>query len=154
MRNSIFTTEYLAATQSVASSIVPVVLGSSGAGNNPFSINLSANSRIAWEVIAIFRIGATGGFRFLADGPAAPAIYNASYEVIEVTTPEAFVAAQVAEADFVADPAISGDYQLQVRGTFVNGATPGLFSFKFAQSTIDPSAIMIRAGAMFRVWQF
>jgi hypothetical protein len=151
--------ECLRTSQAVASSIVPVTVGISGLNNLPFSINLLANARIAWEVIGLFTLGATGGFRFLANGPAAPSTYNAQYNINDLSsaTPAVggrFVNGQVAEADFANASAVATTYQLEAKGSFLNGATAGAFAFQFAQNTSDALAITMLAGMTFKVWQF
>lgn len=154
MRPFIATTEILLANQAVASSIVPVTVGSSGVGNNPFQIALRAGDRIAWEVIALFTLGATGGFRFLADAPAVVTTYNMQAQVVDLTTPATFNFGQVAEAAVANASAVAGTYNLRARGSVVNGATAGVFAFQFAQNTSDVLPITVLAGAIFRVWQF
>lgn len=151
--------EYLRTNQAVASSIVPVVLGVSGANNVAFTLNLRANDRIMWEVKALFTLGATGGFRFLADGPAAPTTFNASYVVNSLSSAapavgERLLDGQTAEADFANASAVAATYQLFAYGTFLNGANAGAFAFKFAQNTSDVLPITVLAGATFSVWQF
>src|SRR5688500_20278030 len=128
MRPAIFSMEILRTSQAVASAIIPVTAGISGANNLPFSIELRANDRIRWEVIGLFTLGATGGFRFLANGPAAPTTYNAQYNINDLSsaTPAVgarFVSGQIAEADFANASAVATTYQLQAHGTFLNGAT-------------------------------
>ncbi len=151
--------EYLRTNQPVASSIVPVTLGVSGNNNIPFALTLRANDRIMWEVRALFTLGATGGFRFVANGPAAPTTYNASYVVNSTSSAapavgERLLNAQTAEADFANASAVATTYQLFAYGTFLNGATAGSFAFQFAQNTSDALPITLLAGATFLVWQF
>lgn len=158
MRPAIYTMEYLRTSQPVASSIAPVTAGSSGTDNVPFSVALRAGDRIAWEIVALFTLGATGGFRFLANGPAAPVIYNAQYNINDLSsaTPAVggrFVNGQVAEADFANASAVATTYQLRAAGILINGVNAGTFAFQFAQNTSDALAITLLAGATFKVWQ-
>jgi hypothetical protein len=159
MGPAIFSVVALRTSQPIASAIIPVTAGISGANNLPFSIVLRANDRIRWEVIGLFTLGATGGFRFLANGPAAPTTYNAQYNIDDLSsaTPAVggrFVNGQVAEADFANASAVATTYQLKAHGTFLNGANAGTFAFQFAQNTSDALPITLLAGATFAVWQF
>lgn len=159
MRPVLPSIEILQTSQAVASSIVPVTMGASGANNVPFSINLRANDRIRWEIMALFTLGATGGFRFVANGPAAPTTYNASYVVNSTSSAapavgERLLGAQTAEADFANASAVAATYQLFAYGTFLNGANAGAFAIQFAQNTSDVLPITLLAGATFSVWQF
>lgn len=159
MRPALFSMEVLQTGQAVASSIVPVTAGISGANNLPFAVTLRANDRIRWEVIALFTLGATGGFRFVANGPAAPTTYNALFDVVDLATATPAAAGRfsggiIAEADFANASAVATTYQLKARGSFLNGANAGTFAFQFAQNTSDVLPITLLAGATFAVWQF
>lgn len=151
--------EYLRTNQPVASSIVPITVGSTGTNNVAFSLALRANDRIYWEVIGLFTLGATGGFRFVANGPAAPTTFSAQYNINSTSSAapavgERLVAAQTAEADFANASAVAATYQLEAKGTFLNGANAGTFAFQFAQNTSDVLPITLLAGMVFKVWQF
>lgn len=158
MRPFIGSTEVLVTGQPVASSVVPVTLGSTGLNNNPFSMALRPGDRIAWEVVALFTLGATGGFRFLANGPAVVTTYNALFQIVDLTTAAPagtpFNFGQTAEAAVANASAVAGTYQLRAQGTVINGAAADTFAFQFAQNTSDVLPITILAGAIFRVWQF
>ncbi len=159
MRPALFSLEVLRTSQAVASSIVPVTAGVSGANNSPFAVTLRAGDRIAWEITALFTLGATGGFRFVANGPAAPTTYNTSYVVNSLSSAapavgERLLNGQVAEADFADASAVAATYQLLAYGSFLNGANAGSFAFQFAQNTSDALPITLLAGAIFKVWQF
>lgn len=136
----------LAADQPVASSIVPIdVTG--------FTKTLPAGSRIKWRVEGIFTLGATGGFRFLAHNTSAPSTYNATFLVIDETTPARFQDVQTVEAAFANASAVAGNYSLQAYGTVIaNAATT--FSFQFAQNTSDVLPITMLKGMTIEVWQF
>lgn len=158
MRPFIPTIEILLANDPVASSIVPITIGATNQPTAPFSVNLRAGDRIAWEIIALFYLGATGGFRFLANAPAAPAVFNAQFNIVDLTTGAPagtpFNFGQTAEAAVANASAVAGNYQLRARGSVINGATAGAFAFQFAQNTSDVLPITILAGAIFRIWQF
>lgn len=158
MRPFIPSIEILQTSQAVASSVAPVTVGASGANNNPFSVALRAGDRIAWEIVALFTLGATGGFRFLANGPAAVTTYNAQFNVVDLTTGAPagtpFNFGQTAEAAVANASAVAGTYQLRARGSVINGAAADTFAFQFAQNTSDVLPITMLAGAIFRVWQF
>jgi len=139
-------TNVLAADQAVASSIVPVdVTG--------FSFILGAAKRLYWNIAAIFTLGATGGFRFLAHNTSAPTVYNAAFNVQQATTPASFGLAQFAEAAFANASAVAATYQLFAQG-FVLANAQTTFSFQFAQNTSDVLPITIKAGAVLQLWQF
>jgi hypothetical protein len=140
------TTNVLVSDQQVASSVVPVDI-------TGFSFLLGAAKRIYWNVAAIFTLGATGGFRFLAHSTQAPTTYNAAFNVQQATTPSSFGLAQFAEAAFANASAVAATYQLYAQGFLLaNAATT--FSFQFAQNTSDVLPIVIKAGAVIQIWQF
>ncbi len=142
--------EILSANDAVASSIVPVTIGAAGQATRPFEVAMAAGSRINWEIMALFTLGATGGFRFLANGPAAPTTFNASYYIVDLTTPTRFDFGQVAEAAVANASAVASTYKLYAYGTVVANAA-GSFAFQFAQNTSDVLPITILAGAILRV---
>lgn len=150
MKPYIANIEILSADDPVASSVAPVTIGAAGQPTRPFSVDLSAGQRINWEIMALFTLGATGGFRFLANGPAAPAVFNASYYIVDLTTPTRFDFGQAAEAAVANASAVASTYKLYAYGTVVAGAA-GTFAFQFAQNTSDVLPITILAGAIFRV---
>jgi hypothetical protein len=143
----------LVADQTVASSVTPVDIGSTGTGNTNFSRSLAAGSRIKWELKGIFALGATGGFRLLAHSTTAPTIYNASFQVVDETTPATFQDAQITEAAFTNASAVAGLYILKAFGTLVaNTAT--VFSLQFAQNNSQVTGMVMQKGMTFEVWQF
>lgn len=146
--------EILSADDPVASSVAPVTIGAANQPTRPFSVAVAAGARISWEVKALFTLGATGGFRFLANGPAAPTAYNAQFKIVDLTTAAPagtpFNFGQAAEAAVANASAVAGTYQLLAYGTVVANAA-GTFAFQFAQNTSDVLAITILAGAIFRV---
>lgn len=152
MKPFIATTEILSANDAVASSIVPVTIGAAGQPTRPFEVSMGAGVRINWRVEALFTLGATGGFRFLANGPAAPTTFNASYYIVDLTTPTRFDFGQAAEAAVANASAVASTYKLFAYGTVVANAA-GTFAFQFAQNTSDVLPITILAGAIFRVNQ-
>lgn len=154
MRPEIKTVEELVLDQQVASSIVPVVIGSVGTGNNPFQFLLGAGKRVKWKLRGIFTLGATGGFRFRADTAQVAARYNAEYLIRQNTTPTALGDAILAEGDFANASAVAADYQINAQGIIVQGATAGLISLQFAQNTSDALPIILRAGMTFEIEQF
>jgi hypothetical protein len=145
MQPCILTKETLDLDEAVASSVVPVTIGASQVGRE-FQFQMGAGVRIAWSLTALFTLGATGGFRFLANGPAAPAVFNAQFHVVDLTTPARFDNGQVVEAAFANASAVAGTYTLQAAGTIVSAAA-GLFALQFAQNTSDVLPITMLAGA-------
>ena len=139
------TSNTLAIDQQVASSIVPVDI-------TGFSFILGAGKKLYWAIAAIFTLGATGGFRFLAHNTSAPTLYNAAFNVQQATTPASFGLAQFAEAAFANASAVAATYQLYAQG-FVQANALTTFSFQFAQNTSDVLPITIKAGAVFQLWQ-
>lgn len=154
MKPFIAAIEILSANDEVASSIVPETVGAAGQPTRPFEVALSAGQRINWEVMALFTLGATGGFRFLANGPAAPTTFNASFRIVDLTTGAPagtlYNFGQAAEAAVANASAVAGTYQLFAYGTVVANAA-GTFAFQFAQNTSDVLPITMLAGAIFRV---
>lgn len=143
----------LVADQTVASSVTPVDIGSTGTGNTAFLKNLTAGSRWQWELEGIFTLGATGGFRFLAHSTVAPAAYNATFQVVDETTPATFQDAQLVEAAFTNASAVAGNYILKAFGTIIAaGATA--FSLQMAQNNSQVTGIVLNKGCTFKIWQF
>lgn len=146
--------EILSANDPVASSIVPVTIGAANQSTRAFEVAMAAGARINWAVEALFTLGATGGFRFLANGPAAPTTFNAQFKIVDLTTGAPagtpFNFGQAAEAAVANASAVAGTYQLLAYGTVVANAA-GTFAFQFAQNTSDVLPITILAGAIFRV---
>lgn len=145
--------EVLQSNDPVASSIAPQTVGITNQPNNAFQFPIAAGRRLAWEIDALFTLGATGGFRFLANGPAAPTSFNAQYYIVDLTTPAQFDFGQAAEAAVANAAAVAGTYNLRAWGSLQN-ATAGVFAFQFAQNTSDVLPITILAGALFKVWHF
>lgn len=137
----------LAANQPVANSVVPAVV-------TGFTFNMGAAKQIFYRLIGLFTLGATGGFRFLVDGPAVVTTYMASFHVRQNTTPTEFGNAQIVEAAFANAAAVADTYQLEVWGYILNGAAADVFSFKFAQNTADALPITMLAGTTLEITQF
>lgn len=136
----------LAADQAVSSSIVPVDI-------TGFTKALPAGARIQWKLEGIFSLGATGGFRLLAHNTSAPSTYNASFEVVDVTTPATFENVQTTEAAFTNASAVASNYRLQAYGTVIaNAATT--FSLQFAQNNSTANPITMLKGMTLTIWQF
>lgn len=143
----------LVADQPVASSVTPIDLGSTGTGNTTFLRHLNASTKYQWELEGIFSLGATGGFRLLAHSTVAPTIYNATFQVVDETTPATFQDTQVTEAAFTSASAVAGNYILKGYGTIVvAGATD--FSIQFAQNNSQVTPITMLKGLTFKLWQF
>lgn len=143
----------LISDQTVASSVTPVDIGSTGTGNTAFSKNLGASTRWQWELEGIFTLGATGGFRFLAHSTVAPTTYNATFQVVDETTPATFQDAQLVEAAFTNASAVAGNYILKAFGTIVAaGAT--VFSLQMAQNNSQVTGILLNKGCTFKIWQY
>jgi hypothetical protein len=143
----------LVADQTVASSVTPVDIGVTGTGNTIFSRSLVAGSRIQWELEGVFALGATGGFRLLAHSTAAPTTYNATFQVVDETTPATFQDTQITEAAFTNASAVAGNYILKAFGTIIaNAAT--VFSLQFAQNNSQVTGMVMQKGMTFKIWQF
>lgn len=141
----ITTVNFLAANQAVVSSIVPVDI-------TGFTFNLGAGRRLMWELWGIFSLGATGGFRFLAHSTTVPTTYNATFQVVDETTPTTFQDAQIAEAAFTNASAVASNYIVTASGLIVaNAAT--VFSLQFAQNNSTANAMTMLAGARIRLTQ-
>ena len=153
MRPNISTIELLLANDVLASSIVPQSIGLTNQSTNQFEYPLAAGDNIMWELCANFTLGATGGFRFLANAPAAPTAYNAQFFIVDLTTPATFNFGQSVEAAVANASAVAGLYNLRAFGCVRNGANAGNFAFQFAQNTSDVLPITILAGAWLKVWQ-
>lgn len=154
MKPYITNKEILSADDPVASSVAPVTIGAANQPTRAFEWAMAAGQRIEWFVMAIFSLGATGGFRFLANGPAAPTTFNAQFNIIDLTTAAPagtqYNFAQTAEAAVANASAVASNYRLLAYGTLVANAA-GTFAFQFAQNTSDVLPITILAGATFTV---
>jgi len=138
-------TNFLAANQAVTSSVTPVDI-------TGFTFNLGAGRRLVWELWGIFSLGATGGFRFLAHNTSAPTTYNATFQVVDETTPTTFQDAQTTEAAFTNASAVASNYLLTASGIVIaNAAT--VFSIQFAQNNSTANPITMLAGARMRITQ-
>lgn len=140
------TINFLAANQAVTSSVTPVDI-------TGFTFNLAATKRLYWELKGIFSLGATGGFRLLAHNTSAPTTYNATFQVVDETTPATFQDAQTTEAAFTNASAVAGNYLLSAYGNVIaNAATT--FSLQFAQNNSQATPITMLAGATLTIWQY
>lgn len=118
-----------------------------------FTFALGAGKRLYWELNGIFTLGATGGFRFLAHNTSAPTTYNASFEVVDETTPAEFRDVQITEAAFTNASAVASNYLLNAWGNVIaNAATT--FSFQFAQNNATANPITMLAGMVMKLWQY
>lgn len=134
----------LTADQAVASSVVPVDI-------TGFTFALGAAKRLTWQVKALFTLGATGGFRFLAHMTTAPTTYNAAFRIAQAGATFDFM--QAAEAAVANASAVATTYLLDAWG-YVLANTAGTFSFQFAQNGADVLPITILKGATFSVQLF
>lgn len=141
------TINVLANNQPVTSNVTP-------ADMTGFSFVLGAGRRLAWILNAVFTLGATGGFRFLAHFTQTPTTYNAIFNAGQATTPAVFQLAQSSEAVFANAAAVAATYQLNASGFILNGNTSGTFSFQVAQNTSDANTLTVLAGATLQLWQF
>lgn len=140
------TINLLAADQAVASSVVPVDI-------TGFTKNIGASQRFQWELEGVFSLGATGGFRLQAHCTVAPSTYNATFQVVDETTPATFQDTQTAEAVFTNASAVAGNYILKGYGTIVAGAAT-VFSIQFAQNNSQVTPITMLKGLTLKLWQF
>lgn len=141
----IITVNTLAANQAVATSIVPVDI-------TGMTFNLPAGKTLMWELDGIFSLGATGGFRVLAHCTSAPTTYNATFQIVNETTPATFQDTQIVEAAFANASAVASNYIYKASGIVVaNAAT--VFSLQFAQNTSDALPITMLAGLRVRFTQ-
>lgn len=146
---AIRTINRLATDQLVTSSIVPVDI-------TGFSFALTAGKTLMWRVRAVFTLGATGGFRFLAHNTSAPTEYNFEATVRDLTTPATLSgtsAGALTEAAFANASAVASNYQLEASG-LVTANLATTFSFQFAQNTSDVLSITMQAGATMELIQF
>ncbi len=140
----------LATDQLVTSSVTPVDVAG-------FSFVIPPSKSIKWKVRAVFTLGATGGFRFLAHNTAAPAEYNFECTVRDLTTPATITGTTggaLVEAAFANASAVASNYQLEAEGFVTANAAGGTFSFQFAQNTSDVLPITMQAGATMELIQF
>lgn len=135
----------LAANQSVTSSVTPVDI-------TGFTFVVAAGKKIYWELKGIMTTGATGGFRLLAHNTSAPTTYNASFQVVDETTPATFQDAQLTEAAFTNASAVATNYLLSAYGEVTANAQT-TFSLQFAQNNSTANAITMNAGATLTIWQ-
>lgn len=154
MQPAIFQINTLVADQATtgAGTVTPAIIGSAGVGNSPFTYTLPALKRIYWELLGIFTLGATGGFRFLANAPGSPAFYVAEWQVFEETTPARFGDIQLTEAAFTNASAVASNYSVKASGSVQAGVAGGTFTLEFAQNTADVLPITIKAGTTFKLW--
>jgi len=145
LRTYIATINTLDADQSVASSVTPVDI-------TGFGFLARAGKMIAWRVSAVFTLGATGGFRFLAHNTSAPTRYNARFQVVDLTTPATYNAGMSAEAAVTNASAVAGTYVVEANGLVLANANT-TFSFQFAQNNSTVNEITILAGARFELQQ-
>lgn len=144
------TINVLTTSQVVTNSVTPVdVTG--------FSKALNAGNRLRWELQGVFSTAATGGFRFLAHNTSAPTTYNATFNVIDITTAAPagtpYNTTQTTEAAFTNASAVATNYILYAYGDVIaNAATT--FSFQFAQNNAQANNITMLAGMTFAIWQY
>jgi hypothetical protein len=143
----ISTINRLAANFPVTSNLTPADI-------TGFSFAVGPLKRIKWKFRAVFTLGATGGFRFLAHNSHAPTIYNAEWNVAEGATPQDLNLAQSAEAAFANAAAHAATYYCHAEGEIEQDATGGTFSIQFAQNTSDAATATILAGATLEIIQF
>lgn len=118
-----------------------------------FTFNLQAAGRLRWFIRGVFTLGATGGFRFVANSTVAPTTYNAEWLAFDETTPATFRDAQIAQADFTNASAVAGNYILQGFGE-ITAAAATVFSLQFAQNNSTANNITLRAGMTLELRQF
>lgn len=118
-----------------------------------FTFNLQAARQLYWELRGVFTLGATGGFRFRANSTVAPTAYNAEFEVVDVTTPAVFNAAQSAAADFTNASAVASNYKLWGKG-YILAAAATVFSIQFAQNNSTANNITLLRGMTLKLIQF
>lgn len=153
MQPTILQVNVLAVDQATsgAGTIVPAIIGSN-TGNTPFSYNLPIGKKIYWELYGLFTLGATGGFRFVANNAGTESNYIAQWVAEENTTPATIRANQTAQADFANASAVAATYALKAFGEVVNNTPGGVFSLQFAQNTADVLPITLKAGMMFKLY--
>jgi hypothetical protein len=118
-----------------------------------FVFNLAAARQLKWELRGLFTLGATGGFRFRANSTTAPTAYNAEFEIVDVTTPATFEAAQSAAADFTNASAVASNYKLWGKG-YILANTATVFSIQFAQNNSTANNITLLRGMTLELIQF
>ena len=96
-----------------------------------------------------FSVGATGGFKFFIDAPAAVTYFMASFEAVDGVTasPGAQVAlVQQAAANFANAWAVAGNHKCEIDVTIVNGVNAGNITLQFACNSAA-NAITVLRGA-------
>jgi len=116
-----------AAQQVAASTTLVAVTG--------LQVPIAANQTVKIRYVIPFSVGATGGFKFFIDVPAAGTSFMAAYEAIDGVTasPGAQVAlVQTAAANFANAWAVAGNHLMICEATIVNGANAGNVTLQFA----------------------
>lgn len=115
---------------------------------------IAATERRKIVIEGAFTLGATGGFRFNLSVPAGGVVYNATYDVLEETTPLSFRDIQLAAADFTNASAVASNYWLKLTANIINGATAGNVQLLFAQNNATANVGTILRGMTIEVSNF
>lgn len=146
MTPGILIKQRLAATQTVTASTTLVDLAG-------FTFPIKNGQKIHYRIKAPFTVGATGGFKFRLDGPAAPSNYNNIQEVNDgvTATPGAQIVSVItALADFAnAFASVAGNHSLAMEGDFVASAD-GNVKLQFACNSAA-GAISVLQGAYLEI---
>jgi hypothetical protein len=105
------------------------------------------------RIVALFTLGATGGYKFQIITPAAPVAFRNFFVVTDGVTasPGAIIAgSQTSSAAFANALAVAGTHKLECEFDFENGVTAGNVILQFACNSAANS-ITVLAGAYFDV---
>lgn len=144
---SIRNNQRLAANQTVAASVALVDVGLT---TNAFTYPIAAGQRVHFRIKMGFTLGATGGFRFRLDGPAAPTSYLNCQEVNDGVTasPGAQIESVITVmADFANALAVAGNHALEMEGDFV-ASVAGNLKLQFACNTAANAITLLQGGWM------
>lgn len=146
MKQGIVQRQNLEAAQTVTASVALVdVTG--------FTVPVVAGGVYHFRIKGLFTVGATGGFKFRLDGPAAPTSYQNIQTVIDGVT--ASPGAQICDpitalADFAnAFASVAGDHSFEMEGQFIPSIA-GTLKLQFACNSAA-GAITLARGMYFEI---
>jgi len=119
-------------------------------------VPIAAGQTVCISYVIPFSVGATGGFKFFIDAPAAVAAFQASFEAIDGITasPGAQVAlVQIAAANFANAWAVTGNHLCRIDVTITNGVNAGNVTLQFACNSAANGITVLR-GATADVTKF
>lgn len=117
-----------------------------------FTIPVLAGKVYHFRAKGLFTVGATGGFKFRLDGPAAPTSYQNIQTVIDGVTasPGALICDPItALADFANALAVAGDHSFEMEGQMIP-SIDGTLKLQFACNSAA-NAITLARGMYFEI---